>query len=481
MIHSIIFFKDIFNKNKILFMIILVLLVRLLINCDNFLTLRDFDFFDRNLSVFFRGGRPLALFINSMVSEIIPGGAISLKHIFAKCYLLVYIPIFLNICSEFGQNNIEKSISLILLLSNAVVFTIYDCLAPYFLLTLLIGVQLIFTLEIINGNRSFQKYFIVTVLLFFCHFISNITFLITLSLIIFFKKYYFRFKYNLFLIAVLFCNMVFSFFAIYLWNQGGRELKSPQLINYFSDPDNTYLFIKKVFVSLIRLLPDVLGLSFDNIYLFILFDILIIIILIRVIKSYQKPLVFFSVSITLASIIFVFSSYFFNRFFDIYIHRHTLYISFIIPYLIIFVATFLGRLKTKYFLWSVVFIISIVNIFIGSKYRKEAFDYNEYNLSVLNNPDSHLRYYISPPIFTPLNLKMYGKYLKNDKICRTEQFPSTNEKEYIFDIVEYMEFGDELYLYSSYEKDFEKFLIQNNYAFNREQFKTFKRYTVKMN
>lgn len=487
------YLKNLYKNNKLLLLFIFLLLIRLITNTDNFLTIRDFDFYPNYINKLsfsfwkYYIYRPLIAFINYIFMKLAHANILILKHFLGKIYIILYIPIFLTLCSKFKLNNTQTSIALILFLVNPVIFATYDTLSPYFLIILFSNLQLIFLLESIEKNKSLLGYTIISILSLFCHWLMTINFLITLFIIFYKKNKIFRKKINyIYIIVIAIFAIIVSAGAIdwIFFKEASIKLNS-YMCMFFPPYQNNFSFIKQTIYSLLYIIPLHTGIIFYKSYLFLF--IINIIVFPIIIKNLQKTknlelkiytnlhLISFT---SLVLVIQISNKLLLNS----YHYNAPLYTISLIPFIIIGLISSSQKInKVIFYLFLIILIL--VNIYLGYSYRKESFDINSYitKNKILENNIDHL---LVPSFVEKVMLSRYhlGKRINKDSnLFIIDDYRKIKSKNFVIDVIEYDELGYPMYDYRNYKKHIENYFSQNNFYIKKQSLHTFTRYFIKKN
>lgn len=494
--NSINYFIDLFAKNKLLFGIVLFLITRLLLNFDNYLTIRDFDFYPNyitSLSGSFWNYyiyRPLSAFINFCFMKTTNANILILKHLLGKIYIIIYIPIFLTLCSKFKLTINQTTTALILLLSNGIIFAIYDTLSPYFLIILLSSLQLIFLLESIERKRSLLAFSIVTILASFCHWLTTINFIISLIILYHYRKPILRKKENIIYITLMFLiNITISIKVIdWIFFKEIAMKTSSYMTVFFPQYSSINSFIDKITSSILTSIPLLLGITTFKSHLLLIAINIIIFLLFTNYFYYMKkmiPLKIYSGLLLFFFFIFIIIVQISNKILlNSYHYNIPIYTVILVPFLIIIFVISTNKYNNSIKnLLLILFVL--IDLILGYTYRNESFDLKNYILmSKSQKTIAGKRHYLVPSFIERVMLNRYPQGIKvnNDSdLFKIDDYKNIKSNNFTIDIVEYNELGSPLYDYTTYKKNLENYLIKNNYSFKKESFRTFTRYMIKNN
>jgi len=477
------FLKFNYKNHRILIFTILILFLRLLLNFDSCLLRRDIDFLpiSGNPSAWLvNEGRYFCLIVNYLIENITKWTPLLIKHIFGKLPIIIYIPIFIALATSFKFNNYQKAIALILFLGNSAVFYTYDNLGPYFILVLFSSLQIIFLFRILEKKDSLLCFFMTSMFLLATHWISLLQCVLCIGVMIFHKNNVFKNKFNLSLLIILIITYL-SFIFIVLQEILAGKLRMLKLSYFIINTNSLIFFLKSIFFAFNKMFSTLIGFGFSNNLLFLLLINFLFILIVFKIRNYLPKTKYNLLVILISSygilyFAYSFANIFFNGFLII---NWTIYLVFLIPFLVIALTTFITKIKNKYLQLGIIILLTVLNIRTGYIYRQESFNFKELQNIVTQNNSLKLPYYLIPTnIFHDYSVVLGNPTLGEERF-KYNDFHNFPAPPFIIVISEYNELGQPLYNYVQYEHLLEDFLYKNNYSFTIIKFETFRKYIIK--
>lgn len=150
--------RRLWRQEQLLALVALLLLIRLLIHDDQFLTIRDLDFLPHELKPHFhwgyRGGRPLTLFLNKIWLNLLGPAPLAAKSLIGLIASLLTVPAALLLAVRAELSVRGQGFVLVLTLACAPIFATYDSLGPYFLLTLCAAGQMVALADVLRERTT---------------------------------------------------------------------------------------------------------------------------------------------------------------------------------------------------------------------------------------------------------------------------------------------------------------------------------------
>jgi len=394
--------RELALKHRILFILVILALVRLLAHVDSYLTIRDTDFFPHNigedLSVHYRGGRPLALWLNWLWSLVAGPDALLVKQTFAKLYVVLYVPVFLALARRFAQSAQAAAISLLLFLTGSVTFALYDALGPYFLLLPIVGLQLIFMVDAIEEKGPYWAFCLASFAGLLCHRNAIFTTVLALGLVGIYRR---RLLYE------TVADLVFSLGLITMvtvkvktilafdWHARVRQLHVHPPHVFEAAPSDLSSVAFSTLRELAALGPRFMGVESGVLALSLAASALLIWGVVRSRRHLGAPLFLFCLGLFGLALLLVVMSQFYGT--DLFfLPNHATYNSMLVPILCLFVGGAVGELKPRGIAIAVVTLLVASNLYFGYQYRSEAFDVATYDASVEELEKKQLPRYLTP-------------------------------------------------------------------------------------
>lgn len=484
------FFRELAREHRILLALVVVALLRLLTNFDSYLTIRDTDFFPHNigedLSFHYRGGRPLALWLNWLWSLVAGKDALWVKQSFAKLYVVAYVPVFIALARRFGQSAQAAAVSLLLFLAGSVTFALYDALGPYFLLFPLTGLQLIYMLDAIEEEGPFWHFCLASLVALVCHRNAIFTTTLALGLMGMYRRRLlyetvadFVFSLGLLTLVIVKVKTILAFD----WHARVRQLHVHPPHVFEAAPNDLTSITLATLRELAALGPRFVGVDIGVTALSLVASGLIVWVVVRGRRTLKPPLYLYALGVFgLALLLVVMSQYYGPDLF--FLPNHATYNSMLVPLLFLFIGGEVARLHPRAVAIGLVVVLLGSNLWFGYQYRGEAFDVAAYDRSVEELETKHLPRYLTPAFVPSVYSQWFPEGYENRPFIRDERtrndFTLITDREFHFDVVQYDEMGTPFCRYASFQRRFEEFLDMRGYQHTMVQHHTFVRYHARM-
>lgn len=479
------YIKLLFTKNKLLFILLLTLIFRLLFHIDNYLSIRDFDFFPgKYLSLnIYQLSRPFCQYINYFTSKLLSLNIMQTKNLLGFIQTIIFIitaSIFVN---RINSNYRVKTNFLCLLFANPVIFVLHDTLSPYFWLIILSMLQFILIQNYLKNYKGLDLFLLISILAIFFHWLSIINLICGLYLVYKYKKVK-TIKTNSILIII--CSIIIA--GLFLFLAAKWIFITELLFKYQNNQillnkpyPNLQTFILAILANLSSVLPFLLGLYNLNNIITIILGLFLIYHFYQYFKLNKKistPEQYIKIIIGL---IFIFSLILqiINKIILNSLHPTALLYTIVgLPFYLYFLANYLQSLPYKKHL-LIISLIILINIISGYRFRQQSFDLINYNQSLFYLPKNIQHYLLPSFIDKSMYLKFYKQSINSpEKFYKIDNFKNIMDRSYILDLVTYKELDSPLYDYNNYENNLKVFWQDNKIKYKEYIYPTFKRFFV---
>ncbi len=480
------FFRELVREHRLLLVLLGLALLRLLTHVDHYLTVRDLDFFpaelQTHLSPGYRGGQPLALWLNWRWSRLAGEDALLVKQIFAKAYVVLYVPIFVSMARRFGQDTRTAAVSLFLFLTGSVTFALYDTLGPYFLLLLATGLQLVFLADVVEGTEPFWKLCAVSVLALVCHRNGIVTTGFSLAVVAWYRrKALVEPAWNVLLGLALAAWVGLQLRGFLELDRDARgyqlDVHPPHLFDY--RPGSMGDTLAAALQDLPALFSRLVGVDVGMEWLAVVAATVLAVIVWRARGTARRVAYVFFLGCLVLAVMLVVSTRFMAA--DLFCQpNHATYNSLLVPFLFLFVGGALSQLRSGWLRAGIIVLLVAVNLWTGYRYRGEAFDLPAYQASLeargAGSSECRLIPSFVPDAYFGRFSDGNGRRPSAADERRWNDFTRIDDREFCVDVIEYNELGVPFFAYPALQHRLEEVLRAKDYRYVREPFRTFVRY-----
>ena len=472
------------RQEQLLTLVALLLLLRLLIHDDQFLTIRDLDFLPHDLKPHFhwgyRGGRPLTLFLNKIWLNLLGPDPLAVKSLVGSIAAFLTVPMLLLLAGRAGLSVRGQAVALVLTLACAPLFATYDSLGPYFLLTLCAAGQMVTLAEVVRERATLVPLGLYSMLGLMVHRNALVTTAAAFLVVLWVRRK--SLLRNAGDVLVTMGCLALSFYRIALSLSFDKVAAQRQMTVYAEPfyrsaggPEPVMDSLRKLF----SVLPDLLFAESGPWWTAALLTIVCLLAFRAARRNLPRPLWWYTVlglamSLSLAVLQeFVATDFFFRP-------NHGTYTLLWVPPAILLLAAAMERWPNT-LVRTLVAILVTWNLLHGYRFRNEAFDVSSYRSGETNGVG--LQRTIQFPTFLASIYGILPAHLANDGSIEMERTHNdfrtmAGADRFVVDIFEYMELGEPMYRYADYERALEVWLARQGYVVRTENLRTVHRYWV---
>jgi hypothetical protein len=465
-------FQDLYEQERFLLFLAGLLLLRLLVHVDHYVTIRDLDFFPvpfrPRLGMDYRGGRPLSLYLNHFFAGLVGPDALKVKQIFGRIWVAGFIPALLLAGRRAGLDTRGQALALVLVLANGIVFAHYDALGPYFLLMVLVTLQVVLTLECVQGHLSFVPLGLVTAVALLAHRNALVSSAVALLIIIWVRR--FSFLRTAGELLVLAGNLAIVGYRLALASQFDQAAAARQVAVYARHlylPAESSIDWSVVGDAMAGVVPRLLGIHVHPWWLLVPGALAVWGLALHALPAMRRSAWFFAVggmaaAVGIAGLLEIVARDFFFR------PVHGTYSSLWVPLVCLVFAAWLSRLRRRWVAVVVVLAVAGWNVVQGYGFRREGFDSGSYRGSLVEfdpmEPPVHLQF----PLFVAtlydvaqdVDPRRMGPELEREH----NDFTLVTAPRFAVDVFEYDEVGEPLYRYEAYEESLRRWGESRGFA-----------------
>ncbi|MBF0205747.1 MAG: hypothetical protein HQK53_02550 [Oligoflexia bacterium] len=432
-------------------------------------SLRDIDFIPGYTGIifdlFFRGGRPLPLFINSLLIYFFHLQIHQIKIFYAVINVLFSIVLLKNISKKLRVTTARYLFTLLLLFSNPMYQSIFDNCGTYSLFMILLLFYCDCVMDIFNNKIHYSKIISAWILMCFTSDLSIIV--IGISYLLIYKYAYNICKEKAQKLLPLFCILI-TYLAVAHVKFHFETMYDMQNLSFFSFYDEEKFKIQyfyKMITVLLQYSPNTfLGFVKTDIYWSIIANIVVFYMIFATKKNVKKEFFYYFVLLFVAFLIFIVFIIIVSCFFSI-----SLYLSSLIPLIAVVIAHYPARLKSLPTLFIIVFFV-VVPLVFSKDFRPKIIDHVQYVKALHERQKNYQKHYIIPP----LGIQVYW----NNPNC-LEKIPADSQiiynvaqiknNNFIIDIIKYSEYGVSFIDYKRYQQRIIGWLKDHHYLLLKEE------------
>jgi hypothetical protein len=477
-------FRLAFRQHPVLATLSLLLLVRLLVHVDSYLTVRDIDFFPfqsiGGIDFDYRGLRPVPLALNLLWSKLAGSNIVVVKHLFARFYILCALPIFFALGARCGMDLRTRLLASILFLGSAPVFALYDSLGPYFLLVILASLQLTLTIAIVDGEDRMVSFGLVSMVGIFSHRVAVLTALICVMVIAIKARQALTRTVGaaLVILALVVAGIMkteasMMFDAFQSVRQDGIY---PSFL--FLQSDGPWMVAFDVAVAAVSLPARLLGIPAASLPVAVTTLLLGGLLVAYAGTSCRRGLRIYGAAALAGGMALVVLTEYAAR--DLFFRpNHVTYNTVWLPVLFLFMGTALARLP-RVPAYVLLVLLTGVNLWQGYQYRQEAFDPMEFAFATSGVHGAEVEHRLVPA-FIPSSYWLHLRELSGvqeiaSEEARVNDYTNLNGPAFVLDVVEYDEMGYPMMRYREYEERFLAWARQHGYRVVSQSYRTFRRF-----
>jgi hypothetical protein len=476
--------RRLWQQEPLLTLVAGLLLLRLLIHVDDFLTIRDLDFLPHDLTPHFhwsyRGGRPLTLFLNKIWLNILGPDPLVAKVLVGRIAALLLAPVTILLALRTKLSVRGQGVALVLTLACAPIFATYDSLGPYFLLTLCAAGQMVTLAQVVRNQATLVPLGMYSMVGLMVHRNALVTTAAAFLVVLWVRR---RTLLRNAGDVIVTCGCIgLTVYRVVLSLTFDRVAADRQMTVYAEAiyrGEGGLAQLEDSARKLFSLLPDLVFAESGPWWLALILTVVFALAMRAARKHISRPLWWFvALGLTMSMALAILQEYVATDFF--FRPNHGMYTLLWVPAACLLLAASTERWPTS-LLRIVVAILVTWNLLHGYRFRGEAVDVNNYQLR--RSPPIGGQRTIQFPTFVASIYGILPQGAVDDGSIQMERtsndFMSMAGTEgFVVDVFEYIELGEPMYRFHEYERALETWTLRQGFVVRTENLSTIHRYLV---
>lgn len=476
--------RRLWRQEQLFTLVALLLLLRLLMHADDFLTIRDLDFLPHELKPHFhwsyRGGRPLTLFLNKVWLNLLGPEPLLAKSLVGTTAALLTVPITLLLAARSGLSVRGQAVALVLTLACAPLFATYDSLGPYFLLSLCAAGQMVTLAEVVRERATLVPLGIYSMLGLMVHRNALVTTAAALLVVLWVRRRTLLRNAGDVMVATGCLGLSIYRVALSLtFDKAAAERQMSVYAEGFYRSAGGLVQLEDSARKLFSVIPDLVLAESGPWWVALALTVICLAAFRAARRHVSTPLWWYvalglAMSISLATLQeYVATDFFFRP-------NHGMYTLLWVLPLCLLLAASMERWPGSLMRLAVAILVTW-NLLHGYRFRGEAFDVSSYR--ILESPPIGGQRTIQFPSFVASIYGVLPADVPDDGTVAMERIHNNfhsmaGAERFVVDVFEYMELGEPMYRYREYEGTLEAWSQRNGYLVRVENLKTVHRYLL---